>query len=48
MVGVSIVDSFEFCSIYFASVLDHRHIIPPERKLFYWHFKGGFHISEHV
>ena len=29
MVIVSVVDSFEFCSIYFAAVFDQRRIIPP-------------------
>ena len=28
MVIVSVVDSFEFCSIYFAAVFDQRRIIP--------------------
>ena len=32
MVIVSVVDSFEFCSIYFASVLDQRRMIPLSEK----------------
>ena len=42
MVAVSVVDCFEFSSIYFASVLDQRHIIPTEKKLFHGIFSRWF------
>ena len=34
MVGVSVVDCFEFCLIYFASVFDQRRINSLEKTLF--------------
>ena len=46
MVPVSVMDCFEFRSIYFASVLDQRHMIPPEKKVISWHFFMVVFISQ--
>ena len=36
------MDSFEFCSIYFASVFDQRRVTRPENRLFNGIFSSWF------